>query len=458
LYTIAQQHRITIAMASLTSFPTELMGFVVEHLSLEDKVNLVKTCRTTHVAVLPAVYHTVILDTRPTDRKKPPAGTVVGLKRINGLRFTIATRPHLAKHVRRLEAYNYSSTFAGVDFSLEERRAYSQLIDTTCPPMRKHWKKTYTSTRNSILVLSLLLLRCARLEKLSICSYVLQTGGWLQQLLLRISSDQHSTTLPRLSMLSIVDTKDKGIELLQATLELFLSLPGLNTLELSPEYTVSPVLPPRIARTRDADPGRLSTLRIIGRREPYSAFKEILRCTPFLRNLDLDICHTSSEPPRSLKELRTGLNLLRNTLTQLRLRFAMHIDDEFSEITQDVFDGGAGLGSLRHFAALTRLETSLFALVGHNDAVWSKRCPSLADHLPPRLRYLVFFDDLWSEPTFSKIQDLPTMAVFKEFLAGELPAEAWPLNPGSKDLKWIATKEPAWKISTPGRFPRQMNL
>jgi hypothetical protein len=153
LYTIAQQHRITIAMASLTSLPTELMGFVVEHLSLEDKVNLVKTCRTTHVAVLPAVYHTVILDTRPTDRKKPPAGTVVGLKRINGLRFTIATRPHLAKHVRRLEAYNYSSTFAGVDFSLEERRAYSQLIDTTCPPMRKHWKKTYTSTRNSILVL-----------------------------------------------------------------------------------------------------------------------------------------------------------------------------------------------------------------------------------------------------------------------------------------------------------------
>lgn len=101
-------------MASLTSLPTELMGFVVEHLSLEDKVNLVKTCRTTHVAVLPAVYHTVILDTRPTDRKKPPAGTVVGLKRINGLLFTIATRPHLAKHVRRLEAYNYSSTFAGV--------------------------------------------------------------------------------------------------------------------------------------------------------------------------------------------------------------------------------------------------------------------------------------------------------------------------------------------------------
>jgi hypothetical protein len=114
-----------------------------------------------------------------------------------------------------------------------------------------------------------------------------------------------------------------------------------------------------------------------------------------------------------------------------------------------VFDGGAGLGSLRHFAALTRLETSLFALVGHNDAVWSERCPSLADHLPPRLRYLGFFDDLWSEPTFSKIQDLPTMAVFKVFLSGELPAENWPLNLVSKDLKWITTKEPAWKISTP---------
>ncbi|KAH7088793.1 hypothetical protein FB567DRAFT_318279 [Paraphoma chrysanthemicola] len=438
-------------MASLLSLPNELLEFVTSHIGFQDKVNLIKTCRTTRVAITPGRYRALVIDMKASETEHQAEGAIRQLPFVNKLLSILIKNVDLAKNVRSLQVRTYYTTLANVDLSEREAQAYSQLVEKHCPLLKAHWKEAVETKCISSAVLSLLLLHCPRLERLMIPGHLLTIGGWLQQLLLSLTFDHDSILLRKLSTIKIAtrETMDSG--LLQAISEWLVPLPSLQTIVMSVEDDhVSPSRHSQITHATSATPGTLSTLRILRTGVQYLSIVEVLKHTPCLSTLVVDTFRSVALPPDNLGELQTGLSLLKTTLTHFVLRIERYKEpDNWAPSYGEAFDYGKGLGSLRSFTALTTLEIALIALIGHENEVWSTDPPNLADYLPPNLRCLTLSDDLWDDESFHPISALPTMAVLKRFLVGERLVGSWHPSGPMEDYEWAQSENPPWIIHTP---------
>ncbi|KAH7069115.1 hypothetical protein BKA63DRAFT_101483 [Paraphoma chrysanthemicola] len=438
-------------MASLISLPNELLEFVTSHLGFQDKVNLIKTCRTTRVAITPGLYRALVIDMKASETDHQVEGSIRRLPLVNKLLSTFMKNVDLARNVRSLQVRTFYTTLANVDLSEWEAQAYSQLVEKRCPLLKAHWDEAISTKCISSAVLSLLLLHCPRLERLMIPGHLLTIGGWLQQLLLSLSFDNNSVLLRNLSTIKIWSRETMDSGLLKAVSEWLVPLPSLQTIVMSVEEDhVSPSRHLKVTCAEGATPGTLSTLRILRTGVQYSSIVEVLKHTPCLSTLVVDTFVSAAVPPDNLSDLQAGLGLLKTTLTHFVLRIEKYKEpDDWSPYYNEAFDRGEGLGSLRGFTALTTLEIALIALVGHQNEVWSTDPPNLAEYLPPNLRCLTLSDDLWDDESFHPISALPTMAVLKRFLVGERLVGSWHRSGPMEDYEWAQSEHPPWTIHTP---------
>lgn len=136
---------------------------------------------------------------------------------------------------------------------------------------------------------------------------------------------------------------------------------------------------------------------------------------------------------------------MRPTLAHLIVRF----DGYDNDMIEDNLNGCTGsLGSLSNFTALVTLEVSIALLFGQTRLSTSQK-PSLAEILPPRLRQLTINDDRWDHSVLLHTEGPLTMAVFKDFFAGERLTDDWTEDTELEDTKWVKFGDPPWRTATP---------
>jgi hypothetical protein len=445
-------------MASLDSIPNELKDHVINDLSFADKLALIKTSRSLHAAAIPALYRDISVHSYYKDPNSLNSLSIT--KRFNTTRIlcrTLVERPDLAKHVQTFEACDGPEIGPKSRIYEGKNSLFEKSIDRLPLPAadRLQWKKDLSlAHRKYVAVLFLALALCPRLDRLSIsCEHMADgTGLWR---LLRTKMD----ALSQLSSVRVVGSdEDSPFHPFRSASELIFSHPKLEVLQFadswehgSHDFSLERIAP-LVAETRV--PGTLTAFSVQRAAAHSDYLWPVLRLMPALRTLECDfLYHIEERGPLNMSTLKEGLELARTTLVHLILRF--HINDDDDEglrggYLEDVVYGK--LGSLRQFAALTTLETSLALMFGQDD--FALKHPSdlefsLASMLPPNLRKLTITDDLWGVNTFKRTDEIFTMAVFKNFFVGECVTSNWRTSIRIDDTEWEKLGDALWKTSTP---------
>jgi hypothetical protein len=180
----------------------------------------------------------------------------------------------------------------------------------------------------------------------------------------------------------------------------------------------------------------LTTLRISSPSAEAPRLALILKQTPQLRIFELDCLQHPETWPFNLDRLKTGLDCVKATLTQLKIRYEVYFDAGYCENVQDLVNVISGsLGSFREFQALIHLEISLHVLFGSENSLNGVFFP-LSAVLPPNLETLIIMDDLYMFNDFQGyFEDGDAMKIFKRFLTGE-EWDGYTWVPGAGGGEW----------------------
>ena len=441
-----------ISMASLSSMPTELTDFIFEDLSFADFRSLAKTSRSLCLAALPSLYQTIIISLTGL-----PGGRRIKYNNVKDLCRTLIERPDYARYIRTLEL---DSPFAnyGIEISQAEQTLFANAIDARFRHLadRITWRAALLRTSsNFFAVLVLTLSHCLRLDKLEISSSEIPYDVWLRPL---IQSATELQPFRQLSSLRITSYKAEGRCFMGTRAELFSGLPKLEVLQIQTGFpsrvemrdrnrqAMGPVAPGTLT------PLNLTKLSLLRSDVAISDVVQFLKQTPKLRTLNCDILYSAMHVPLDLRGLQTSLELIRNTLVHLAIRFDIHDSNEMSARQEmDLVRGD--LTFIHDFPALTTLETSLALLFGQTNFAYSRRFSgyraTLATTLPPRLKTLIISDDLWTFTPFICTEGAMTMDVFKRFFTGEFLSRDWTYWTKRQNIEWENGGNAPWLTATP---------
>lgn len=477
-------------MALLQFLPNELVDIILTHLESCDASSLSLTCKDVHAAASPAAYQSIILEWRSAAREK---GGLPKVPQIHALLRTLIRKPEYIKRIKKLVLQATDLCFYQDNGSVlwnmpsgnfkienEEIKMFEGVIDRLQVSEPGFWKSVIRQ-KDDFTVYQMLVVRlCTHLESLSVAiDFEMQTG-WFATLVeeaiatVTASANDSPSWYNKLSDVHITgDVKGyiwgQEFLLLKRTSMLLFYLPNLETLELTafvdPEENTGlnwkDAPPPQWPLRQYPNAEKLTALRLVRSSINPGTIELLLLQTPNLTTLEYD-AFSGFDIPLDLSGVRDALRHVRNTLTNLVIRYEMYQEDEdFHPQSLNQVTVGS-LGPLRDFPALTSLSVSLAVLFG-SDTVTMGQTPKLADVLPPRLQRLTITDDLWMFNDFQQyFEDVDAMNIFRVYMAGQTVAGNWRGTAGYRrggdnwtqglqysNIVWKAVGEPAWKVATP---------
>jgi hypothetical protein len=397
-------------MASLIALPNELSDLIFEHLTTPEFISLSKTCKHLHARALPLSYkHLTLMWYNTSERTIKNPNTI-------SLSNRLEANPELKNSVRRLTL----ETSECISFS-DDGEVRVSIPGREC--------MSFYDTIRDIIV------HCDRLERLDISiAFMIDDPCYFEKLMHSMKYMPGTKTLKHLHLTCDDTSQDDWVSnpgIAYDEFGMFFSLPHLETIEMDyfdpfdryeaadaeNEDEIEPSLWP-LANPEVSE--HLHTLRLACSPAPAFAFELILRETPKLRVFDIELYQHPATMWFNLDKLKTGLDHVQSTLTNIRIRYDVYLDEAYCISTADFYEIlSGGLGSFHDYAALTHLEISLHVLFGVDDSLLDVFYP-LSAVLPPNLETLVITDDLYRFGAFQgHFDDGNAMNIFKRFFEEE---------------------------------------
>jgi hypothetical protein len=395
-------------MASLIALPNEMNDLIFKHLTTPDFISLSKTCKHLHARALPLSYQHLTLtwyNTSERARKNP---------NITKLFSKFEAHPELKKSVRRLTL----ETSGCISFS-DDGEVRIGIPGKGC--------------MNSFETIEDIIVRCDELERLDISiAFMIDDQCWFEKLIHSMKSMPRNKKLKHVHLTCDDTSRDDWVSnpaIAYKEFGMLFSLPHLEIIEM--DY-FDPFDANELNRAdEDDEPSfwpwahpevseHLHTLRLACSPAPAVAFELILRETPKLRVLDIELYQHPTPGYFDLEKLMIGLDHVKSTLTHLRIRYDVYLDEALCQSTADLYDIlRGGLGFFCDYVALTHLEVSLHVLFGVDEFLIGVFHP-LSTVLPPYLETLVITDDLYGFGAFQGyLEDGDAMEYFRRFFGGE---------------------------------------
>ncbi|KAI4931722.1 hypothetical protein J4E85_004318 [Alternaria conjuncta] len=483
-------------MASITELPAELLDSILADLGSRAIINLAQTCKALHAVAIPAAYHTITLTWDNTYVKETPRGSQRGMQRrtekaprIQSLIRTLTKKPDYIQLIKRLEFCAKGCVEYG----------YLDLVDTIFPDIEydtsgKDWEnemfKAHVKEEGfqawfcgwkeeaQQMLIALLVGTCqAHLESMTMEWGFLLNNRWFSAMMKHAimskaaaseADDGQTLWFAKLKTVCVTLEETEGAAATwersfwseQETLLLFFYLPAIESLDI---VTCSlrggnyddygglwdeadgvdgsfewPLETPPLSQT-------LTTLRLTPSSMDPLTIQYLLRQTPNVKVFYYDCCLHPEHPPLRLSILKDTLRHIRGTLTDLTVRYKHYNNDGSGDPPTNAAEPlREGLGPLHDFPVLTTLTASFPVLFGMNNT------PNLAKHLPPTLETLTITNDLSAyEALGSRLEDLNAMAIFRQYLAGQIPASDVVTSHEGEPCKWVQDRVPEWKAATP---------
>lgn len=483
-------------MTSITELPAELLDFILADLGSRDNINLAQTCKTLHAVALPAAYNTITLTWDNTYSKETPRGPQRGMHRrtekapkIQSLIRTLTEKPEYIRLVKKLELcakgcveYSYldvaGAIFPDFEYDASDKEWENEMFKAHVKEEGfQTWGRGWKQEAQHML-LTLLIGTCqAHLESLTIGWEFFLNNRWFPAMmkyaiLKNAAATEASVRQPawfaKLKTVCVTLEETEGAAATwegsfwseQETLLHFFYLPAIESLDI---ITCSlrggdeddygglwdegdgvdgsfewPLETPPLSQT-------LRTLRLTPSSMDPLTIQYLLRQTPNVKVFHYDCCLHPEHPPLRLSILKDVLRHIRGTLTDLTVRYKHYNNDGAGDPPTDAAEPvREGLGPLHDFPFLTTLTTSFPVLFGMNNT------PKLAEHLPPTLQTLTITNDLSAyEALEMRFEDLNAMAIFRQYLAGEILASGVLISHEGVSCKWAQDRGPEWKAATP---------
>jgi hypothetical protein len=421
-------------MASLVSLPNELKDLVFNHLLSRDLLRLAATCRALHAVALPAAYAAVSLDWHNADQ----TGIVPVGPDLSGLLATLVNRPDLTGLVKDLTftamdcmyfpGLGIVGALLPVKGMLLDKGIVRRTLETLHVPWSDTVETTISKNEGFTTAMGLIFALCTNLESLSIAvDFILEFGSYVD--LIQFVKERGSTLLRKLKTWRITCSTDLYSSLSIATRGRFLLpfyIETLETIELmafkdvldrdsfeESEQEVRWFWPAEIV----PNASNVTTLRLLRTAAIPQAAGLLLRQCPHLRVFEFHALMHPSKTPLDLSALKSALDHVRATLTQLTVCHEMSSDD--NDELEEGSDVTAGTwGSFSEYAALTHLTLSAHTVFDEISE------PNFAAMLPPHLQYLTITHDLHWLDVRMHFQDLPFqgtrfLAFLRAYLVGE---------------------------------------
>ncbi|KAI4676101.1 uncharacterized protein J4E84_009718 [Alternaria hordeiaustralica] len=479
-------------MASITELPAELLDFILADLGSRAIINLAQTCKALHAVAIPAAYHTVTL-TWDNTYSKETRGPQRGMQRrtekaprIQSLIRTLTKKPEYILLIKRLEfcakgcvEYGYLDLADTIFPDIEcdgydkewENEMFKVLVrDRGMQPGDRGWAQR--------VLIALLVGTCqAHLESLTMEWGFFLGNPWFPTMMRHAivknaaaseADDGQPLWFANLKTVCVTleetegaaATWERSFWIRQEALLHFFYLPAIESLDI---VTCSlrggnyddygglwdeadgvdgsfewPLKTPPLSQT-------LTTLRLTPSSMDPLTIQYLLRQTPNVKVFQYDCCLHPAHPPLRLSILRDTLRHIRDTLTDLTVRYKHYNNDGSDDPPTDAAEPlREGLGPLHDFPVLTTLTTSFPVLFGMNNT------PNLAKHLPPTLETLTITNDLSAYQALGmRFEDLNAMAIFRQYLAGQILASSVVISHEGDSCKWVQDREPEWKAATP---------
>ncbi|KAH7091312.1 hypothetical protein FB567DRAFT_589206 [Paraphoma chrysanthemicola] len=455
----------------LPLLPTELKSLIFAHLSSKSLLALSSTCRDLHAVALPLAYAHVTLmwDDSPSQRANAP--------RLNLFLRTLIGNPHVARAIKRLDLRakqcmysdddgRFLVTIPGLEAcapSAAELTSFHAAIHDLGMQGVPNWDEDSEDPRGAFfLMLVLILAHCSRLEELEmsvvfvapntwhewfedLVYFSIHNGGqaqWMSNLKkFTLRCDTSAENEAKRPGFMQIDKRPLWAFYLPAVEEVVLehfedpvSSDEMLRHEESPEaedwrvhwwpWACQPMCtyPPKTyphSSTLAPSCSYLTTLRLKRCSAEARTLELLLRYTPVLKVLELDLFRHPYENEFDLNVLRQALGHVAQTLERLTVRYEVFPETEYGEIVSDMVRVTTGrLCPLTPFAQLTDLEISLHTLFGSDDSLNNTFFP-LAAVLPPKLQELVVTDDLYGFSDWQQyFEDGDAMAMFRRYLEG----------------------------------------
>ncbi|KAH7081484.1 hypothetical protein BKA63DRAFT_503929 [Paraphoma chrysanthemicola] len=455
----------------LLFLPAELKSLIFAHLSSKSLQALSSTCRGLHAIALPLAYARVTLmwDNSPSQRANAP--------RLNLFIRTLIENPHLARAIKRLDLRanecmyfddegRFQVSIPGIAAcapSAAELASFHKAVQELGMQGNPNWDEDSEDARGAFfLMLVLVLAHCSRLEELELSVVFVAPNTWhewfedlvrlglrkggqnawmsnLKKFTLRCDTSAETEDMRpgfmRIGKIPLWAFYLPAVE--EVVLEHFedpLSSDDMLELDQGPEFedwrvhwwpmsclpmcTKLPKTYPHVS-TLPPSCTYLTTLRLKRCSAEARTLELLLRYTPGLKVLELDIFQQPESAAFDLSILRQALEHVAHTLERLTVRYEVFFDPDYSENVSDLISITRGrLCPLTSFARLTYLEISLHTLFGADDSLSNKFFP-LAAVLPPRLQELVITDDLYGFSDWQQyFEDADAMAMFRRYLEG----------------------------------------
>ena len=479
-------------MASIAELPVELVDFILANLGSCDIINLARTCRALHAVAIPAAYHTITL-TWDNTYSKETRGSQRGMERrtekapkIQSLIRTLTKKPEYIQLIKRLEfcakgcvEYGYldvaGAIFPEFEYDANDKEWENEMFKAHVQDRGvRPWDRGWTQHMS----IALLVGTCqAHLESLTMEWGFFLGNRWFPAMMKYAmmknaaaseADDGQPVWFAKLKTVCVTLEETEGAAATwersfwseQETLLHFFYLPAIESLDF---ITCSlregdydnygglwdegdgvdgsfewPLETPPLSQT-------LTTLRLTPSSMDPLTIQYLLRQTPNVKVFYYDCCLHPEHPPLRLSILKETLLRIRDTLNDLTVRYKHYnndgSDDPPTEAAEPLREG---LGPLHDFPVLTTLTTSFPVLFGMN------KTPKLAKHLPPTLETLTITNDLSAyEALGMRFEDLNTMVIFRQYLAGQILASSVVISHEGDSCKWVQDREPEWKAATP---------
>ncbi|KAI4953143.1 hypothetical protein J4E86_006683 [Alternaria arbusti] len=483
-------------MASITDLPAELLDFILADLGSRDIISLAQTCKPLHAVAIPAAYHTITLTWDNNYVKEKPKGTQRGrghrhekAPKLHSLIRTLTKKPEYIQLIKKLELcakgcveYSYldvaGAIFPDFEYDTSGKEWENEMFKAHVKEEGfQTWGRSWKQEAQHMLITLLIGMCQAHLEFLTIGWELFLNNRWFPAMmkyaiLKNAAASEAGVGQPawfaKLKTVCVTLEETEGADATwessfwshQETLLHFFYLPAIESLDL---VTCSlregdyddygglwdegdgvdgsfewPLETPPLSQT-------LTTLRLTPSSMDPLTIQYLLRQTPNVKVFHYDCCLHPDHPPLRLSILKDTLRHIRGTLTDLTVRYKHYNNDGSDDLPTDAAEPvREGLGPLHDFPVLTTLTASFPVLFGMNNT------PNLAKHLPPTLETLTITNDLSAyEALEMRFEDHNAMAIFRQYLAGQIPASDVVTSHEGEPCKWVQDREPEWKAATP---------
>jgi hypothetical protein len=477
-------------MASLVALQNELLDLISSRLSSSDLLQLSTTCKVLYAYAQPLAYRDVTLTWIQHEQ-------VPRSPKLHTLLRTLIENPNHARAIKRLgfEAegcmYFVVDGFGEYDSetdqhfedrgpltldipgsdkkpSDEENALLRRAIASQGLSEHESWTDEAVRSQEFYASMAMIVAQCVKLESLDLSVAFCIQNEWFDEMIQigRAGPGGPAAWLENLRHIRLscntggYEWTPRCMALQTAALQPFY-LPKLETLELEQFH-----YPGQDGFEEDADftvafwPASLSppdvtlnltTLRLIRTSASPRTLRELLGRTPNLRTLQFDAFEHSYNQLFNLSDFKSALDLVKETLTSLSVRF-QYYNDEDNDPSGEYGVAFGCLGSFHDYLALKHLEVSLHTLFGSESSM-SDRHPALANMLPPNLQSLTITDDLWFYAEFQEdFVDFDAMAIFRRYLMGQVPDDVtdYPRRNVIELTRWTQElPQGEWRTVTP---------